>query len=239
MNDRTVARVLAVLVVALLAGCGIALKSTSAAKDTAGAAPTDVVTKSLKDVERFWTGAYPGLSDDGRFQPVAGLLLLRDQPGTPATDEQSHGNAFDRVRALQEGIEQGPSRCAAYSADNLPVTEVPFSSRSDADNGGNLPYDQALRQLAQDAQDYWSRTFPRLTGQKWTDLRVQAFNPKSPPNCTKPDEVAQPGRGGVGVAVARPRRREVRDDRVRPDRGVPRRCPEWPQRLPWLRKGNA
>ena len=63
---------------------------------------------------------------------VAGVLMLRDQPGTSAVTEGAHGNAFDRIRALQEGVEQGAERCAGYRADNLPVTEVPFQDVEDA-----------------------------------------------------------------------------------------------------------
>ncbi len=91
---------------------------------------------------------------------VGGLLQLRDQPGV---SPQAHGNAFDRVRAFQEGVEQGANRCAAYRAGNLPVTEVPFTSRADAESGGNLPYATAITSLSQDAQEYWTRTYPATT----------------------------------------------------------------------------
>jgi predicted metalloprotease len=304
MNHRTAVRALTLLMVTLLAGCGAALGPAPGGRG----APADVVTKSLKDVERFWAGAYPAISGGRRFQPVrggyhpytktdpppscggqpgvyqenaffcpsgdfiawdaqvlipqlqaqfgpllvgvvfaheyghsvqtqlgrtgaptvvleqqadcfagawladvmaghssafgkptpvqldntvAGLLMLRDQPGTSATDEQAHGNAFDRIRALQDGVVDGPKKCAGYTAGNLPVTEVPFVNSGDAASGGNLPYDQALQQLSRDAQSYWARTFPQLTGQKWTSLRVQAFDPKSPPACARPDMTAQ------------------------------------------------
>jgi predicted metalloprotease len=133
---------------------------------------------------------------------VAGLLMLRDQPGTPAMDEGAHGNAFDRIRALQDGVQDGAGKCATYNADNLPVTEVPFTDRADARRGGDLPYDQAVQLLSQDAQGYWERTFPQLTGQSWQDLRVVPFDDDKPA-CDKPDATAQgaafacPGQGFV------------------------------------------
>jgi predicted metalloprotease len=120
---------------------------------------------------------------------VAGLLMLRDQPGTPAADEGAHGNAFDRIRALQDGVQDGAGKCAQYNADNLPVTEVPFTDREDARRGGDLPYDQAVQLLAQDAQGYWQRTFPQLTGQTWPDLKVEPFT-GDPPNCPDADSTA-------------------------------------------------
>jgi predicted metalloprotease len=121
---------------------------------------------------------------------VAGLLMLRDQPGTPALAEGAHGNAFDRVRALQDGVEKGVKTCGAYRADSLPVTEVPFSTEQEAATGGDLPYQDAVNLLAADAQAYWGRTYPRLTQQAWRDLPVQAFDPGSPPACPAPDATA-------------------------------------------------
>jgi len=55
---------------------------------------------------------------------IAGVLLLRDRPGTSATAPEAHGNAFDRIRALQDGVQNGATKCTGYRADNLPVTEV-------------------------------------------------------------------------------------------------------------------
>ncbi|WP_041832484.1 neutral zinc metallopeptidase [Actinoplanes sp. N902-109] len=120
---------------------------------------------------------------------VAGLLQLRDQPGTSAANPQAHGNAFDRIRAFQDGVEKGPATCAAYREDNLPVTEVPFTSREDAATGGDLPYADAVNELAADAQGYWSKTFPQLAGQPWTTLQVQPFSGKAP-QCDHPDATA-------------------------------------------------
>ncbi len=121
---------------------------------------------------------------------VAGLLQLRDQPGTSATEQGAHGNAFDRIRALQDGVEKGVTTCVAYRADNIPVTEVPFQTQTDAITGGDLSYQDAVTDLSQDAQQYWQQTFPELGGQAWQNLRVVPFDPQSPPACTKPDESA-------------------------------------------------
>ncbi|MGI5184946.1 neutral zinc metallopeptidase [Dactylosporangium sp. CA-152071] len=118
---------------------------------------------------------------------VAGMLTLRDEPGVPAQAEQAHGNAFDRVRALQEGVEQGAGRCAAYHARNLPVTEVPFSSEEEAASGGDLPYEQAVSELSADASAYWSRAYPRLTGKPWKQVEVVPFDPADPPDCPGQD----------------------------------------------------
>jgi predicted metalloprotease len=121
---------------------------------------------------------------------VAGVLTLRDQPGTSALAEGAHGNAFDRIRALQDGVEEGAKTCAGYQAENLPVTEVPFETEADAAAGGDLPYDEAVALLSEDAQGYWTRAYPQLTGSAWQQLPIEPFEPGSPPSCTSPDASA-------------------------------------------------
>ncbi|NMO57559.1 zinc metallopeptidase [Actinoplanes sp. TBRC 11911] len=121
---------------------------------------------------------------------LAGMLQLRDQPGTSATSAGAHGNAFDRIRALQDGVQNGATTCAGYRADNLPITEVPFTQERDAASGGNLPYDEAVDVLVKDAAEYWSRAYPQLTGQPWKELTVQPFAPGSAPECASPDAIA-------------------------------------------------
>ncbi|MEU7907624.1 neutral zinc metallopeptidase [Actinoplanes sp. NPDC049118] len=133
--------------------------------------------------------AYSGITPAQLDNTIGGLLLLRDQPGMSATAEGAHGNAFDRVRAMQDGIQQGAAVCAGYSADNLPVTEVPFTRLDDARSGGNLPYDEAVDTLSRDAEAYWGRTFPGLAGRPWRPLPVRAFD-SAAPACANPDAVA-------------------------------------------------
>jgi predicted metalloprotease len=134
--------------------------------------------------------AFTGITPAQLDRTIAGMLLLRDQPGTSAAAPEAHGNAFDRIRALQDGIEEGAAKCAGYTADNVPVTEVPFTQEEDARTGGNLPYDEAVRVLAEDAAAYWARTFPTLTGQAWKPLPVKPFDSGSPPECRDPDAIA-------------------------------------------------
>jgi predicted metalloprotease len=147
----------------------------------AGAWTADV----LAGRSQAFTGVTPAQLDN----TVAGLLLLRDQPGTPAQAPEAHGNAFDRIRALQDGVEQGAATCAAYRADNVPVTEVPFTSQQEAATGGDLSYAEAVSSLTADAQDYWSRTYPELAQAPWRTLQVEPFT-GTPPQCAAPDAAA-------------------------------------------------
>jgi predicted metalloprotease len=127
--------------------------------------------------------AFGQVTPDQLDSTVAGILQLRDQPGSSAVAPAAHGNAFDRVRAFQEGFEQGAARCAGYRVDNLPVTEVPFTDPRDAATGGNLPYRDAVRLLGQDVQSYWSRTFPQLANRNWQQLRIVPYDPAHAPEC--------------------------------------------------------
>ncbi|AEV85634.1 zinc metallopeptidase [Actinoplanes sp. SE50] len=159
--------------------------------------PTVVLEQQADCFAGAWTAdalagrspAFTGITPEQLDNTVAGLLLLRDQPGTSAAAEQAHGNAFDRIRAFQDGVEKGVATCAGYDADTIPVTEVPFKSRRDAANGGDLPYADAVADLADDAQQYWSRTFPQLAQAQWQAVRVEPFE-GTPPQCATPDSTA-------------------------------------------------
>ncbi|MFI5843962.1 neutral zinc metallopeptidase [Catenuloplanes sp. NPDC051500] len=146
------------------------------------------------DVAAGRSGAFPAPSVQELDDTVAGLLQLRDEPGTSAENPQAHGNAFDRIRAFQDGVEQSATRCAEYNARNLPITEVPFTSAQEAANGGDLPYDQALELLGTDVQQYWARAYPQLAaGAQWAPLRIVPFDDDAPAcdgRTTSPDAQA-------------------------------------------------
>ena len=136
-----------------------------------------------QDVAAGHSDAFRSLGPDQLDSAVAGMLSIRDQPGSSAQSPQAHGNAFDRIRAFQEGYEQGPKRCAAYRPGTIPITEIPFSDPTDYSTGGNLPYPEAVRLLSADLQLYWSSTFPRLGGGAWKPLRVVPYDPAPRPAC--------------------------------------------------------
>jgi predicted metalloprotease len=144
----------------------------------------------LADAKAGRSPAFSGVTPAEIDSALAGMLQLRDQPGTSATTAGAHGNAFDRIQALQDGVQNGATKCAGYSAANLPVTEVPFTSEKDAATGGNLSYDEAVGTLVKDAAGYWARAYPQLTGEQWKDLTVKPFDPASPPACATPDAIA-------------------------------------------------
>jgi predicted metalloprotease len=160
--------------------------------------PTVVLEQQADCFAGAWTAdvlagrstAFTGVTPAQLDNTVAGMLLLRDEPGTAAQNPQAHGNAFDRIRALQDGVEKGVSLCVDYRADNVPLTEVAFTTEREAATGGDLPYAEAVSALSEDAQTYWSQTYPRLAGQPWVTLRVQPFDTGEAPACPAPDASA-------------------------------------------------
>jgi predicted metalloprotease len=131
--------------------------------------------------------------DDGVFKvnaadldrSLAGILDLRDSPGTNVQDPSAHGSGFDRVSAFQEGYDNGVEKCEGYKDGDPVVLELPFNDEQDAANEGNAPYDSIVNGVPYDLEDYWSQVYPELThGKAWQPLAPdRPFDPNDPPMC--------------------------------------------------------
>ena len=116
---------------------------------------------------------------------LAGIMDLRDSPGTSKIDPSAHGSGFDRVGAFQDGFDHGPTTCKDYRDDDPVVVELPFNDAEDAARGGDAPYDSVINGVPYDLEDYWAHVYPELTGgDPWVPVRgVQPFDPAHPPLC--------------------------------------------------------
>ncbi|VXC40462.1 neutral zinc metallopeptidase [Aeromicrobium sp. 9AM] len=116
---------------------------------------------------------------------LAGILDLRDNPGTEATDASAHGSGFDRVSAFQDGFDDGPTKCKSYKDGTPIVLELPFTSEEDAASGGDAPYDTIVNKVPYDIEDYWTQVFPKISnGKAWTPLKgYEPFDPAKAPTC--------------------------------------------------------
>jgi predicted metalloprotease len=116
---------------------------------------------------------------------LAGVLDLRDTPGTSKIDPGAHGSGFDRVSAFQDGYDNGLEKCKNYRDDDPIVLELPFSSEEDAAQEGNAPYDSIVNGVPYDIEDYWTQVYPVVSnGQEWPPLRnIEPFHPDQPPMC--------------------------------------------------------
>ena len=109
---------------------------------------------------------------------LEGFLDGRDStPGTP--EDVSHGNGFDRLSALADGIDRGASYCysAGYFASRT-FTERPFTRESDYAAGGNTPLAEVLKPgknnlFVEDLNRYWTGEASRI-GKKFTPVKIAA-----------------------------------------------------------------
>jgi predicted metalloprotease len=131
--------------------------------------------------------------EDGVFQvtaadldiALAGILDLRDTPGTSNIDPNAHGSGFDRVSAFQDGFDNGPTKCKDYRDDDPMVLELPFNDAKDAAQGGDAPYDSIVNGVPYDLEDYWTHVYPEVTdGKQWQPVKgLEPFDPDHPPTC--------------------------------------------------------
>jgi predicted metalloprotease len=131
--------------------------------------------------------------DDGVFDvnaadldtALAGILELRDAPGTSKIDPSAHGSGFDRVSAFQDGYDNGLEKCSQYRDDEPMVLALPFTSAVDEARGGDAPYDSIVNGVPYDLEDYWTQVYPEVSGgQAWPPVRgLEPFDPGDPPTC--------------------------------------------------------
>ena len=81
---------------------------------------------------------------------MTGYIQLRDPEGTSQEDEGSHGNGFDRLSAVADGINNGAKFCTTDWNDRQ-FTERPYTDETDYDNNGNLPFDDVIDPTTSDS----------------------------------------------------------------------------------------
>ena len=107
---------------------------------------------------------------------VAGMIAIRDVPGTAPDDPAAHGSGFDRVAAFQDGYENGADKCEEYAEEGVDrrTAEIPFRA-TDFETGGNLPLEddwdgqgsQGLLSLVEgDLNEFYDWYFGEL-GESW------------------------------------------------------------------------
>ncbi|MCW2490688.1 MAG: putative metalloprotease [Frankiales bacterium] len=76
-------------------------------------------------------------------QTLLGYLQVRDPP--PVTTSQiSHGNGFDRLSAMADGIGSGAAFCFGADYVNRRFTERPFTTEADYLNQGNVAFQKVI-----------------------------------------------------------------------------------------------
>jgi predicted metalloprotease len=125
------------------------------------------------------------ISKDRLDTAMEALVMFRDPVGTEQSDQDAHGDAFDRVSAFQDGYDQGVKLCKDMSVDNRTFTQRGFLSADDAERGGNLPFEQLLASITPNLDAFYKTTVTGL-GKQWTTPEVKTSD--EAPECTKSDQ---------------------------------------------------
>jgi predicted metalloprotease len=142
----------------------------------------------------FVASAFKGQAPHFRTTPAQldaalnGFLQIRDSTPSSRADI-SHGNGFDRVSAIEDGIQKGVTFCYSPSYFNRTFTERGFVTDSDYASGGNETLQQVLDPgdptkddnaggLQPDLNRFWKSVATSLH-KTWTDVKIaQAAHPK-------------------------------------------------------------
>ncbi|MCU1395509.1 MAG: hypothetical protein JWM34_3937 [Ilumatobacteraceae bacterium] len=100
----------------------------------------------------------------------------------------NHGSAFDRVGAFENGFDKGAAGCKQMETDPLPLLDLQFTDATDAQQNGNLPYDEIEPKVTADLTRYWSATMT-ASGRTFSAPTVTPFDHDGPfPTCAdQPD----------------------------------------------------
>ena len=116
-------------------------------------------------------------------QALEGFLDGRDQ--TPGQGQSiSHGNGFDRLSAIADGIKNGASFCYSPTYFNRSFTERPYARTEDQQSQGNQSLAQVLNPavpkadgtgggggLQPDLNRFWRKAAPRVH-KTWKDVQI-------------------------------------------------------------------
>lgn len=117
-------------------------------------------------------------------EAVAGILRLRDQPGSAPDAPNAHGSGFDRVRAFQDGYQSGLESCVDYSDTTIAPYQFPFLDEDDFHNEGDMPLEEIKGLAVESLEAYWSDVFPELSGgEEWPGLDAREFPEGDPLQC--------------------------------------------------------
>jgi predicted metalloprotease len=129
--------------------------------------------------------AHLRISKDRLDTAMEALVMFRDPVGTEQSDQDAHGDAFDRVSAFQDGYDKGIDLCKEMSVDNRTFTQRGFLSADDAERGGNLEFETLLTTITPDLESYYKGLVTEQ-GKEWTTPQVKTSD--AAPECAKSDQ---------------------------------------------------
>jgi len=142
-------------------------------------------------------------TDDQLAIPLLGLIGLRDRLGADPVADDAHGNGFDRLRALLDGIDHGVPSCLAYPTRPPALTGQGFLHDTDRANAGDQPFLPTLSSSVADLNDHY-RQVAAASGTLWAAIRLTPQPTGSCEEGQQPDQsnpiITCPDRGVV-VAI--------------------------------------
>jgi len=143
------------------------------AQDEAGIKAQTVILEQQADC---FAGAWLNhfLADPGSLAPVAAgnpldsalaaIITFRDAPGSSPTDPGAHGTGFDRVRALQEGYDRGPTFCKTYVSKPPPLVVLDLPLENGEVGSGNLPLNELITDVTDDLNTFYGKLITDFQG---------------------------------------------------------------------------
>jgi predicted metalloprotease len=109
---------------------------------------------------------------------VAGMIAIRDLPGTDPDDMFAHGSGFDRVAAFQDGYDNSAEACVGYADESEDrLTAQILADQEFIETGGDFPlYDEETETgeglftlVERDLNAFYTAMFEEL-GQQFTPV---------------------------------------------------------------------
>jgi predicted metalloprotease len=125
------------------------------------------------------------ISKDRLDTAMEALVMFRDPVGTEQSDEDAHGDAFDRVSAFQDGYDKGVDLCKNMSVENRTFTQRGFLSADDQERGGNLEFESLLETITPNLETFYRTTVTEL-GKEWATPTVKTSD--AAPECVDTDQ---------------------------------------------------
>ena len=99
-------------------------------------------------------------------------IELRSDVGSDPNGDTQHGSAFDRVSALQEGYEDGPTACRDNFNDNRLFTSIKFDEDNVSSDGlGNASYQETINSANTVFNEYFANSLSSFNV-SWSDPKL-------------------------------------------------------------------
>lgn len=117
------------------------------------------------------------ITEDELDTTMVGYINLRDPDDSDPNSDNAHGNGFDRIAAVADGVRGGAQACMTATWRDRQITERPYTNQDDYNQGGDLPFDgvadgDVVDLGPQDLEDFWTQAFAD-SGRTWKPVEAK------------------------------------------------------------------